>query len=69
MRGIRRAKGITKRQESILTSLLRQMVEVLPDDLSGLRDKAILLVGFAGAFRAVKSWACRSMTFKRAIMA
>ena len=24
---------------------------VLPDDLSGLRDKAILLIGFAGAFR------------------
>ena len=27
------------------------MVEALPDDLPGLRDKAILLVGFAGAFR------------------
>src|SRR6476469_5278632 len=27
------------------------MVEALPDDLPGLRDKAILLIGFAGAFR------------------
>jgi integrase len=27
------------------------MVAVLPDDLSGLRDKAISLIGFAGAFR------------------
>jgi integrase len=35
----------------ILTPLLRQMVAVLPDDLPGLRDKAILLLGFAGAFR------------------
>lgn len=52
MRGIRRAKGIAPNGKSpILTSLLRQMVEVLPDDLSGLRDKAILLIGFAGAFR------------------
>jgi hypothetical protein len=27
------------------------MVAVLPDDLPGLRDKALLLLGFAGAFR------------------
>jgi integrase len=52
MRGIRRAKGIAPNGKSpILTSLLRQMVEVLPDDLPGLRDKAILLIGFAGASR------------------
>ena len=52
MRGIRRAKGIAPNGKApILTPLLRQMVEALPDDLSGLRDKAILLLGFAGAFR------------------
>src|SRR5262245_27911389 len=51
MRGIRRAKGIASNGKApILTPLLR-MVAALPDDLSGLRDKAILLVGFAGAFR------------------
>jgi site-specific recombinase XerD len=50
--GIRRAKGIAPNGKSpILTPLLRQMVEALPDDLPGLRDKAILLIGFAGAFR------------------
>jgi hypothetical protein len=27
------------------------MVRALPADLAGLRDKAVLLVGFAGAFR------------------
>jgi integrase len=52
MRGIRRAKGIAPNGKSpILTPLLRQMVEALPDDLPGLRDKALLLLGFAGAFR------------------
>jgi len=52
MRGIRRVKGIApKGKAPILTPLLRQMVVALPDDLSGLRDKAILLIGFAGAFR------------------
>jgi integrase len=52
MRGIRRAKGIAPNGKTpILTPLLRQMVEALPDDLPGLRDKAILLLGFAGAFR------------------
>jgi integrase len=52
MRGIRRAKGIAPNGKApILTPLLRQMVAALPDDLSGLRDKAILLIGFAGAFR------------------
>jgi site-specific recombinase XerD len=52
MRGIRRAKGIAPNGKApIITPLLRQMVEALPDDLPGLRDKAILLLGFAGAFR------------------
>ena len=52
MRGIRRAKGIAPNGKApILTPLLCQMVAALPDDLSGLRDKAILLIGFAGAFR------------------
>jgi len=52
MRGIRRARGVAPNGKApILTPLLRQMVEALPDDLPGLRDKAILLVGYAGAFR------------------
>jgi hypothetical protein len=52
MRGIRRTKGIAPNgKTAILTPLLRQMVAALPDDLPGLRDKALLLIGFAGAFR------------------
>jgi site-specific recombinase XerD len=56
MRGIRRVKGIAPNGKApILTPLLSRMVEALPDDLPGLRDKAILLLGFAGAEGAVKS--------------
>jgi site-specific recombinase XerD len=52
MRGIRRAKGIASNGKSpILTPLLKQMITALPDDLPGLRDKALLVIGFAGAFR------------------
>jgi len=70
MRGIRRAKGIAPNGKApILTPLLRQMVAALPDDLSGLRDKAILLIGFAAHFGAVKSWVCRSVTFRSAVLA
>jgi integrase len=32
-------------------ALLREILAPIPDDLPGLRDKALLLVGFAGAFR------------------
>jgi len=52
MRGIRRAKGTAPNGKApILTPLLLRMVAALPNDVSGLRDKAILLIGFAGAFR------------------
>jgi site-specific recombinase XerC len=32
-------------------AVLREIVAAIPDDLPGLRDRALLLVGFAGAFR------------------
>ncbi|MDR6224354.1 site-specific integrase [Desmospora profundinema] len=50
--GIRRAKGT--RQEGKLPLLvedLRLILRHVPDDLPGRRDRALLLVGFAGAFR------------------
>src|SRR6478736_6030466 len=48
MRGIRRAKGVAPNGKApILTPLLCRIVAALPDDLSGLRDKAMLLIGFA----------------------
>lgn len=51
-KGIRRTHGSAPRQKApVLAAQLRTMVEALPADLRGLRDRALLLVGFAGAFR------------------
>ena len=52
MKGIRRERGVAPTQKApILAAELKQMVAVLPDTLAGTRDRALLLVGFAGAFR------------------
>lgn len=52
MRGIRRTRGIAPVQKTpILVADLRAMVATLPESLLGVRDRALLLVGFAGAFR------------------
>jgi integrase len=49
---IRREKGTAPAQKApVLVSDLRAMVGTLPDTLAGLRDRALLLVGFAGGFR------------------
>ena len=39
------------RKAPVVTDELRRMVEALPEGLLGVRDRALLLVGFAGAFR------------------
>lgn len=50
--GIRRAKGTAQVGKSpTLTADIRRMVDTLPETLTGVRDRALLLVGFAGAFR------------------
>jgi len=50
--GIRRAKGVAPRMKKpILLDDLRTMLEGLPDNRIGLRDRALLLLGFAGGFR------------------
>jgi len=51
--GIRRAKGTAQRQVApVVTEHLRAIVGALQlDTLAGLRDRALLLVGFIGAFR------------------
>lgn len=50
--GIRRELGVAPRKKSPATlDEVRRMVATLPDTLQGKRDKALLLVGFAGAFR------------------
>jgi len=51
--GIRRAYGTQQQAKTaILTEDLRRVVRALPTTtLAGVRDRALLLVGFAGAFR------------------
>ena len=50
--GIRRAHGRPPIQkEAIFTEDLRAMLATLDNDLRGLRDKAILAIGFAGGLR------------------
>ena len=52
MQGIRRTLGMAQRQAApLLVEHVRQAVCVLDDSPRGIRDKAILLLGLAGAFR------------------
>ncbi len=52
LKGIRRAVGTAKAKKSpVLATDIRAMVECLPSGLIGVRDRALVLVGFAGAFR------------------
>jgi integrase len=51
-KGIKRTHGTAQLQKApTLTANIRAMVGTLPDRLIGTRDRALLLVGFAGAFR------------------
>jgi site-specific recombinase XerD len=51
-RGIRNTLGVAPQGKSpILVEDLRRMLQHAPNDLMGLRDRALLLLGFAGAFR------------------
>lgn len=50
--GIRRVKGTAQQGKAPVTiDDMRAMVDSLPVGLLGVRDRALLLVGFAGAFR------------------
>ena len=52
LRGIRREIGTAKAQKAPATAKrIKLMASRCRDDLRGLRDKAILLLGFSGAFR------------------
>ena len=52
LRGIARTHGQPARRSAALTTdEIRRLVEVCGDDLAGLRDRALLLIGFAGALR------------------
>ncbi len=50
--GIRCEKGVAQNHKKpTLTKHIREMVSHLPDGLLGVRDRALLLLGFAGAMR------------------
>jgi len=52
MKGIRRVKGTAQTQKSAaLTADIRSMIDVADSGIIGARDRAIILLGFAGAFR------------------
>lgn len=52
MAGIRRALGVAPKQKApLLAGALRRMCKTRPLTTAQLRDRALLLLGFAGAFR------------------
>jgi integrase len=52
LRGIRRRYGRPPAQALPLTrEILLDVLDAIPEDLRGVRDRALLLVGFAGGFR------------------
>jgi site-specific recombinase XerD len=52
MAGIRRSKGTAADAKSpVLVEDLKRMIARLPETLLGVRDRALLLIGFCGAFR------------------
>ena len=52
LKGIRRAIGTAQHgKDPLLTADIRRIIASRPGNLSGLRDRALVLIGFAGAFR------------------
>jgi integrase len=52
LRGIRRTHGTAQRRVApVVTADLRRIVLALPETTAGLRDRALLLLGFAAALR------------------
>lgn len=52
MRGIRRAHGVApRRAQAATTAIVRALVGTCGNNLMGVRDRALLLVGFASALR------------------
>ena len=56
LRGIKRTLGTAQhKKEALLAKDIRHLVAACPKDLAGTRDKALLLISFAGAFRRSES--------------
>jgi integrase len=51
MAGIRRDTPNPQKKRAATIAVLRDLLAAIPDDLRGARDRALLLVGFAGALR------------------
>lgn len=52
LKGMRRTLGVSQKGKApLLLNDVRRLVAVCPSRLLGLRDRALVLVGFAGAFR------------------
>jgi integrase len=52
LRGIQRERGSAQRKKKpLLSDDIKKMIDSLDDGLMGLRDRAIILLGFSGAFR------------------
>lgn len=52
LKGIRRERGTAQVQKNpVVPDQIRSMLAVMPDTLLAVRDRAILLLGFAGGFR------------------
>jgi integrase len=52
LKGIRRTLGVAQSgKRPLLTADIRKMIAGLPGGLVGIRDRALLLAGFAGGFR------------------
>src|SRR5262249_14781230 len=52
LQGIKREKGAAPAAKAAaVTAIIRAMVDTMDDDLKGKRDRALILLGFAGAFR------------------
>jgi integrase len=52
LRGIRRTIGTAlQRKAPVSADCLQAMIAAAPDNLAGLRDRALLLIGFAAALR------------------
>jgi len=66
-KGIKRKKRIAQQgKKPFLTPDLRRMIGELPQDLRGLRDRALLLAGFAGGFRRSELAALRVVDLETA---
>jgi hypothetical protein len=52
LQGLRRELGVAPvRKRPVLVADLQEILKQVPDSVLGKRDRALLLVGFTGAFR------------------